>query len=154
MLDLRFVLENVELVRKNARARNAIVDIDLVVMLHGVLKDARHELDETNHESNLLADRFKGADDATRRTLRHESATLRERAARLREAVALHERAFMEEFTKIPNLCAPDVPDGLDERGNVAVKHVGAPTRFAFKPRDDLAPVRFDDALRPAAWHA
>ena len=24
---------------------------------------------------------------------------------------------------------------------------------FAFKPRDDLAPVGFEDASRPAAWH-
>ena len=55
-----------------------------------------------------------------------EAATL-SRAAELR-------RQLDELLATLPNLPAPDVPDGLDESANVELRRVGDPPRFNFAP--------------------
>ena len=48
-----------------------------------------------------------------------------------------------EELTRrlevLPNLPFEDVPDGVDETGNVELRRVGSPRNFAFQPKDHLA---------------
>ncbi len=46
--------------------------------------------------------------------------------------------ALDNELAAIPNLPAPDAPDGKDENDNVEVRHVGAPPKFpdGFTPRE------------------
>jgi seryl-tRNA synthetase len=55
-----------------------------------------------------------------------EAATL-SRAAELR-------RQLDDLLAVLPNLPAPDVPDGLDETANVEIRRVGEPPRFNFTP--------------------
>ncbi len=42
--------------------------------------------------------------------------------------------ALSQHLASLPNLPAADVPDGLDETGNVALRHFGEPRKFDFKP--------------------
>ena len=48
-----------------------------------------------------------------------------------------------EELTRrlevLPNLPFEDVPDGVDETGNVELRRVGSPRNFAFQPKDHVA---------------
>ena len=48
-----------------------------------------------------------------------------------------------EELTRrlevLPNLPFEDVPDGVDETGNVELRRVGSPRNFAFDPKDHVA---------------
>ncbi|MCA0304019.1 MAG: serine--tRNA ligase [Proteobacteria bacterium] len=48
-----------------------------------------------------------------------------------------------EELTRrlevLPNLPFDDVPDGVDETGNVELRRVGSPRNFAFTPKDHVA---------------
>jgi seryl-tRNA synthetase len=66
---------------------------------------------------------------ALRQQIQSGEETLRQLAADLDAVLAT-----------IPNLLAPDVPDGLDETANVEIRRWGEPRRFDFPPRehDDL----------------
>lgn len=138
MLDIRFVLENVDLVRQNTRERYANADVDKVVALYGQLKQKRRTLEETQRRSNQISEQFKGADEVTKKQLKTEVAGLKQTMAVLKEEVEVVEKEYTEEVLKIPNLVAPDVPQGKDEHGNVPIKHFGEPTRFGFKPLDHV----------------
>lgn len=138
MLDIRFILENVELVRQNIQDRNANADVDKTVALYRQLKQKRQSLEEAQYRSNQISEQFKGADEATRTQLKTEAAGLRQTMTTLKGEIAFVEREYTEEILKIPNLVAPDVPSGKDEYGNVPIKHVGEPTKFDFKPLDHV----------------
>jgi seryl-tRNA synthetase len=78
-----------------------------------------------------------------------DAAALLERVAALKDAVKEGEEALRaaqaaldEALSAHPNLVAQDVPDGLDERGNVEIRRWGEPRRFDFAPRphDELGP--------------
>src|SRR3989344_2166995 len=132
MLDIRFILENVDLVRQNTRERYANADIDKVVALYEQLKQKRQNLEEAQRRSNQISGQFKGADDTTREQLKTEVAGLKQTMVVLKEEIEVVEKEYTEEVLKIPNLVAPDVPSGKDEHGNVPIKHVGEPTKFGF----------------------
>ncbi len=54
------------------------------------------------------------------------------------------ERALADAIATLPNLPAPDVPDGLDESANVVVYTHGTPPAFDFAPREhDALALRF-----------
>ena len=46
------------------------------------------------------------------------------------------EQLLDEELASLPNLPAPDVPDGVDESANVVVHTRGTPPAFAFAPKE------------------
>ena len=54
--------------------------------------------------------------------------------------LAAREQALVGELdallSGIPNLPAPEVPDGADEHANVELRRIGAPPSFDFKPRE------------------
>ncbi|MDX2264456.1 MAG: serine--tRNA ligase [Hyphomicrobiales bacterium] len=77
----------------------------------------------------------KGGDPALAEKLMAEVASLKEALA----AGEARERELDEQLRQalaiIPNLPAPDVPDGVDEKGNVEVRRVGEPRPFDFAPK-------------------
>jgi seryl-tRNA synthetase len=138
MLDIRFILENVDLVRQNTLDRNANADVDKTVSLYLELKEARQSLETMQYRSNQISELFKGADETARTSLRAEVANLKQNMVALKETVGLLEKQYLDEMLRIPNLVAPDVPEGKTEFGNVPIKYVGEPTKFGFKPLDHV----------------
>lgn len=134
MLDIRFILDNVELVRQNIQDRNANADVDKTVALYELLKQRKQSLEEAQYRSNQISKQFKGADETSRTQFKIEIADLKQVIVRLKEEVRTAEEEYTEEVLKIPNLVAPDVPSGKDEQSNLPIKHVGEPTKFSFKP--------------------
>ena len=72
-----------------------------------------------------------------------EVAALKERLPRLEEEERVTAAELDARLAAIPNLAAPDVPEGTDEDGNVEEKRWGTPRGFDF-------PVREHDAIGPA----
>jgi seryl-tRNA synthetase len=77
----------------------------------------------------------KGGDPAKADALMAEVAALKDQIA----AGEQRERELDEEMRTllagIPNIPAPDVPDGKDEHDNVEVRRVGEPRKFNFEPK-------------------
>ncbi len=138
MLDIRFILENVDMVRQNTRERYANADVDKTVAFYEQLKQKKQDLEKAKHRSNQISEQFRGADEATRGQLKSEAAGLKQTMATLKEEIAVAEKCYTEEMLKIPNLVASDVPQGKDEKGNIPIKFVGEPTKFTFKPLDHV----------------
>ncbi len=138
MLDIHFILENVDLVRQNTIARNAKADVDKTVSLYGELKEKKQSLEAMQHRSNQISEQFKNADKASQEQLRAEVTNLKQSMSTIKEETMLIEKQYVDEMLKIPNLVASDVPEGTSELENVPIKHVGEPTKFGFKPLDHV----------------
>ena len=128
MLDLNFIRENSEKVKKATKKRG--FDSKVVGRLLKV--------DETRRQ--LIADVEKwrqvrnklGKDDV------EQGKKVKEMLRRLEPDLRAVEEQTRELLYQIPNLPADDVPEGKDESGNVEIKKWGKPKKFSFKPKDHL----------------
>jgi seryl-tRNA synthetase len=93
-----------------------------------------------NAASKEIGDAKKAKDDSRAAKLMAEVAGLKTTMPELEAAAKAADEELNKELAAIPNLPADDVPDGVDEHGNVR-HHVFGKAReygFAPKPHDDL----------------
>src|SRR5713226_6457473 len=93
-----------------------------------------------NAASKEIGDAKKAKDDARAAKLMAEVAELKTTMPQLEAATKAADEELAKELAAIPNLPLDDVPDGVDEHGNVQRHVFGAVRNYAFapKPHDDL----------------
>jgi seryl-tRNA synthetase len=93
-----------------------------------------------NSASKEIGDAKKAKDDARAAKLMAEVAELKTTTPQLEAATKEADEELAKELAAIPNLPSDDVPDGVDEHGNVQRHVFGAVRNYAFtpKPHDDL----------------
>jgi seryl-tRNA synthetase len=93
-----------------------------------------------NSASKEIGDAKKAKDDARAAILMAEVAELKTTMPQLEAATKAAEEELATGLAAIPNLPLDEVPDGVDEHGNVVRHHFGAVRNYAFapKPHDDL----------------
>jgi seryl-tRNA synthetase len=93
-----------------------------------------------NAASKEIGDAKKAKDDARATALMAEVTELKTTMPQLEAAAKAADEELAKELAAIPNLPLDEVPDGLDEHGNVVRHHFGAVRNYAFapKPHDDL----------------
>jgi len=93
-----------------------------------------------NSASKEIGDAKKARDDARAAVLMAEVAELKTTMPQLEAAAKAADEELAKELGAIPNLPQDDVPDGVDEHGNVQRHIFGAVRNYPFapKPHDDL----------------
>jgi seryl-tRNA synthetase len=93
-----------------------------------------------NSASKEIGDAKKAKDDARASKLMVEVAELKTMLPQLELAAKAADEELAAALAGIPNLPLDEVPDGVDERGNVQRHVFGAPRNYAFtpKPHDEL----------------
>ena len=140
MLDRKFVVENLELVKENCAARNCAADLDRFAQLETDRKLRQAEVDETNRRANEVSKSIgKAKDAAEREALKDQGRQLREAAARVQadhDAISAEADAILR---SIPNLSHPQAPRGADDGANLLLrKGKHEPRKFDFRPLDHV----------------
>src|SRR5258707_1440716 len=93
-----------------------------------------------NSASKEIGDAKKAKDEARAAKLMAEVAELKTTMPQLEAAAKAADEELAKELAAIPNLPLDEVPDGVDEHGNVQRHVFGAVRSYAFtpKPHDDL----------------
>jgi seryl-tRNA synthetase len=93
-----------------------------------------------NSASKEIGDAKKAKDDARAAKLMAEVAELKTTMPQLEAATKAADEELSKELAAIPNLPLDEVPEGVDEHGNVQRHVFGAKRNYAFtpKPHDDL----------------
>ena len=127
MLDLKFIRENIDLVRESLAKRQDSAPLDEILELdrgrrHKVteLEDLRHSRKETAREKKMAA-----AD---------EGRNLRTKTKALEEEVRTIDKQLEGLLLQVPNIPQPTVPIGKGEEDNVVVRSWGEPKKFDFEP--------------------
>jgi seryl-tRNA synthetase len=156
MLDYHFIADNLEAVRQNITDRYMKADADAVARLFRRRTELSTALQALQQQRNANAQAMKktGLEAAGRNALIEEGKKLKEDIARVEGDLSQTEAELDAEGRRIPNMAHPEAPRGKEEKDNLEVKRVGAPTRFDFEPRDhvtlgqDLDIVDFDAATK------
>jgi seryl-tRNA synthetase len=140
MLDRKFILENIELVKKNCENRGVKAEVDQFVALEEKRKKLQAEVEELNRQANQVSKSIGQAKDAAERDARKEEGRkLRERT----QAVQAEVDALGVESDKlqrrIPNLSHPSAPVGVDDKANLEIfRGKTALPEFGFQPLDHV----------------
>lgn len=119
----------------------------------GALTEAQGAQARRNEASKAIGAAKAARDEGVAAALMAEVAELKRRLPEIETEAAETGARVREALSALPNLPAPDVPDGLDESGNVEVERRGTPRAFDFAPREhaDFAPalgLDFETAAR------
>lgn len=132
MIDLKFIRENTELIKQNAKNRLVDVDIDRLLSLDKQRREAEAKLD------NLRAERNKASKVKPTPEVIEQMKLLGAEIKQLEEAVAKIEPEIKELWYAIPNLTHPKVTVSDDEDANPVLEVYKEPTKFDFKPLDHV----------------
>ncbi len=139
MLDLKFIRDNIDAVRRNTGNRHVSANPDLVVELYDRRNSLLKELEAMRASRNANAEKMKAKlAPEERETLIDEGKRLKEGIAGLEKRHEEVEKALIEEALKIPNMAHPDAPVGEGETGNRELRRWGTPPAFPFAPRDHV----------------
>jgi seryl-tRNA synthetase len=139
MHDLRFIRDNPEEFDRGLRRRGLPAHAEGVLNLDREWRAAETRAQETQAERNRLGREVgaakKRGETELRQDIREAMEQLQERdlAAEIAEVAALRTR-IDKLLASLPNLPAPDVPEGPDETANVLLRTVGTPPQFNFAP--------------------
>jgi seryl-tRNA synthetase len=129
MLDIKFIRENPEKVKKGVAAKQLNPHlVDQVLKLDKKRRELLGEIESLRAKRNEAAkakDIDKGREIKTK---------LQKKEPELKEIEEKYKKALWQ----IPNLPADDVPIGKDESENKVIKKWSKPTKFNFKPKDHL----------------
>ncbi len=158
MLDIKYIRQNVELIKQGAARKNIVCDVDRLCQLDDRRRAIQFELDRLKAEQNETganialyrnpkSDFFKRriAEGATPEQLRAEADKLVEQMSVLKargKELEDEQKRVLEEFNAlmltIPMPADDDVPVGPDASHNVELYRWGEPPTFDFEPRDHV----------------
>jgi seryl-tRNA synthetase len=143
MLDMKFVREDPDLVRKSLERRG---DLDKVQWLDQLLEDDRNwrslqtEANNLRNKRNRLTEEVaklrRQGEDASK--LVKEAEQIPDQIKQLENRTGEMERKITDTLMNLPNILHETVPFGKDENDNVEVKRWGTPAQFDFKPLDHI----------------
>ncbi|MBQ6352479.1 MAG: hypothetical protein IJJ28_04350 [Lentisphaeria bacterium] len=131
MLDIKLIREHTDLIKANCARRKCPINIDNLLELDADYRKLAQDAEAMRAERNRLSKQC-GSDPAAREQVKSLKVSLGEKEAKMAEL----EKRILAAATRLPNLLAPDVPDGADDSGNVELRKVGVIPTFDFKIRD------------------
>ena len=143
MLDINFVRENLEAVRKALSDRNFPPDtLDRFTELDAERRRVIAEADSVNQTRNASSKEIGALIQAGKRdeadARKAEVAGLKERQAELEKARDAADAEMRDLLSGVPNLPAEGVPVGVDESANEEIRTWGEPRQFDFEPKDHV----------------
>ncbi|MEW5702859.1 MAG: serine--tRNA ligase [Candidatus Zixiibacteriota bacterium] len=135
MLDLRFIRENAEVVRKGIRDKNSPDCLDQLLELDGRRRQIIAEVESLKHERNVASEQIAAAKKAGQDAAEAIAAmrAVSERTQALDTTLREVEAQILYWQLRIPNIPAPEVPVG-DESANREVRAWGQRPAFDFQP--------------------
>lgn len=148
MLDIKFIIENLDLVqdglKKKGYTKNDL-DLDELISLHKDINRLKTSSQALAQEKNKLSNSIKSADPAERPNIIAKSKELGEQLKNELSALEEEQKKFDLMMLKMPNMPSPECPVGPDDSANVVRRKVGEIPHFDFQPRDHVELMELND---------
>ena len=156
MLDMKFVRDNLEVVRTMLKNRNNSLNLDGFAELEKKRRDILNESDSLKNQKNSTSKKIgelrKAGEDTEK--ISAEVRELGKKISALDNELREVEENLREILLSIPNMPKDDVPIGIDDTQNPEVRRWGEPRSFDFEPKahwdigDALKILDFDRASK------
>ncbi len=141
MLDIKFIRENVDAVKKAIRARGMDLDLKPLLKLDGENRKLTTELEELQRKKNLISEEIAnmmvgkkvGAKD-----LVSDAKSISQKIAKIKPKMEEITPKLTSLLLNIPNIPHKSVPVGSGSRNNKVIRSWGETTKPSFKLRNHL----------------
>lgn len=138
MLDIKFIRENSDIVRKACELKNINLDIGELLKLDRELVALKTEEQNLLTQKNAITAKIPKASAEERPNLIAESRGFDEKAKGLKGQFEELELKLKNMLYLVPQIPSPKAPVGKDDGDNVEVKKFGILPKFNFKPLDHV----------------
>lgn len=135
MLDIKFIRQNVDLVKEAVKKKYLDVDIDRLLELDEKRRGLIAESEAIKAEQNKLSEKIakeKNNDDL------EKSKQLKDEFKNLEKELRGVEQEYNELMLLVPNIMSPDTPIGPDDSANIEVSKWGDVPKFDFDMKDHI----------------
>ena len=138
MLDIKFIRENSDIVKKACQLKNINLDIDALLSIDKEMVGLKTEEQNLLTQKNAITSKIPKASSEERPALITESKALDEKAKVIKPRVDELEMKLREMMYLVPQIPSPNAPIGKDDSDNVEVKKFGELPKFDFTPLDHV----------------
>ncbi|MEE9391245.1 MAG: serine--tRNA ligase [Planctomycetota bacterium] len=147
MLDLKFIRQHAELVKAGASKKRIACDVDRILELDAEIRRIKFDAESKKAEQNAKTKEIPKLDgDAKKQTIAAMKALGDEQKALVSSSKEI-EQQLHALMLQVPNLPAPEVPDGADDTENVELRSNGELPKFDFEPKSHLELGELHDML-------
>jgi seryl-tRNA synthetase len=139
MLDIKFIRENADGIKKAIKNKNIDLDLDKLLDLDEKRVKALQFIEELNAEKNKLNELMKiSKDKSEREKLIEQGKAVKEKMAIADPEYKELKNQFEELMVRVPVIPSEDTPIGKGEKDNVEVYKWGEIPKFDFKPKTHI----------------
>lgn len=132
MLDIKFIRENPEAIKKAAKEKNLKVDVDRLLEVDELKRKFMQEMEGMKAEQNKLSK--EKPDETTIKNLKELKGQIKSRE----DAIKDIEKEFKVLMNAMPTIPSEDTPDGKSEQDNVTLLEWGEKPKFDFEVKDHV----------------
>lgn len=138
MLDIKFIRENPDLVRRGAERKNSRFDLDRLLALDSAIRPLQQRWETLQAERNALSATIGKTPPDKREALKEKVQSIKAEMEGLETELAAKRVDFDALMLLAPQPARDDVPVGRDDSENVEVRRYGTPPSFDFEPLDHV----------------
>ena len=140
MLDIKFIKENTDLVKKavNDKQLGKAVNIDKLLELDKKYLDMLRLVEAKRSLRNQLSEDISKVDQDEKEKLIAEASAIKEDLVKLDKEFDALEAKRLSMLKLVPNVISSEVPYGVGEEENQVLETFGEPTEFKFEPKDHV----------------
>jgi seryl-tRNA synthetase len=139
MLDIKFIRENIDIVKMAATKKHIKVDLDRLVVVDDLRKELMSVVEVKKAEQNRVSADIVGAQDpVVKQQLIAEMQDLKAEITADEEKLKPVMQEWQELMLQVPNIPDMSVPDGKSDADNVEIRTWGEKPNFAFTPKDHV----------------
>jgi seryl-tRNA synthetase len=139
MLDIKFIRENLDLVKEAAKKKHVNVDLDELMRLDDSRRALLGEIEAKKNEQNVVSKQVMTAsDESARAQIIAEMKVLKDEIQKGEEEIKDVMTKWQALMLQVPNIPDMSVPEGNDDSDNKEIKVWGEKTKFDFEPKSHV----------------
>lgn len=138
MLDIKFIRENLELVKAGAVKKHITVDLDRLVAVDDTRRKLQTEVEGARAKQNEVSAKIPTASSSDKEDMLREMKTLKDAMAVKEEELKAVLVEWQTLMVQVPNIPDVSVPEGESDADNKEVKNWGEKTKFPFEPKSHI----------------
>ena len=138
MLDIKFIRENLEIVKLAAKKKKSTVDLDRLVQVDDERREIMTAMEEKKAQQNKIGESVPRASDTERPMLIQQLSALKAEVQQAEEALKPVMETWQTLMLQVPNIPDMTVPDGDSDEDNQEIKTWGEAKQFDFEAKDHV----------------
>jgi seryl-tRNA synthetase len=138
MLDIKFIRENLEIVKFAAKKKKSTIDLDRLVAVDDERRKLMAAVEEKKAAQNRIGSAVPSASETERPQLIAQLSDIKSEVQQNEEALKPVMEEWQSLMLQVPNIPDMTVPDGDSDADNEEIKTWGEQTAFDFAARDHM----------------